>query len=383
MPLAVLGVLPIIWNTIRSFWIRHYLAFLIPAKARKNVSLTIDPTSGVVIVVLDKLGLRWQDILRGRRQQNSLAPRRVQQIGSGLVGCSWMGLVEADVTVSKMGLGTHRVMVDASLRFEPPGIVCDRQALLFLALGLGVDPYRDQLKGVPEGTPADTEGEVVMSFTSTTDGSVAQLLPGLPFSERRALAWFCIMMVRKKRGVSYNLLSLSGNFGDLEDFAKPSMWLEELDRSGVTIESALRWTSYAEAVYYDEGNHELLPVPQPLLKAKEDCLAKLKSLSTNNLEDHLLKIFNNDSDTMIMVFGMLERAWHDMVPQIKSSKRKGQENELPRTAIHGCTLDDIVERAVLFRTSTMRSNAVKAHIETATYFMTVLGIQLRLQRISG
>lgn len=330
MPLAVLGVFPILWNTIRSFWIRRYLASLIPAKARKNVSLTIDPASGVVIVVLDKLGLRWQDILSRRLQHKSLAPGILQQIDPGLVGCSWMGLYEADVHVSKIGLRTQRVVVDASLRFEPLGIQCDRHTLLFLALGFGVDPYRNQLRGIPKGMLIDTEGKSVISLTAATDSSIAQLLPGLSFSERRSLAWFCIMVVRDNRGVSYIPLGVSKDSRDI-DFAKPpgvtsiKENLEKLEEGGINFELAWRWICYAEAVFYDEGNQELLPVPQTLLKAREDALAKLKSLSTSDLEAHLHLIFNSDIHTISKVSVMLKRAWLDMVPEIKASKRKGQE----------------------------------------------------------
>jgi hypothetical protein len=97
VPLAVLGVLPILWNVVRSFWIRHHLTSLIPAKARKDVSLTIDPASGVVIAVLDKLELTSQGVLSCGRRPKTLAARKIQEISTELVGCSWMGLYAADI----------------------------------------------------------------------------------------------------------------------------------------------------------------------------------------------------------------------------------------------------------------------------------------------
>lgn len=329
VPLAVLGVLPILWNVVRSFWIRRYLASQIPAKARKNVSLTIDPASGVVIVILDKLELTRQGVLSCGRRPKSLAARKIQQINPGLVGCSWMGLYAADIPTSKMGGSTQRVVVDASLRFESLGIHCDRQTLLFLALGLGVDPFRKQLRGVPEGTLIDTDGKPVITIRTAIGYSIVQLLPGLSFSERRALAWFYIMVVQDSSGLSYIPLALSKNPRNVDTAMQPGIisikrYSEQLEKGGVSLELALRWTCYVESVFYDEGNYELLPVPQTLLKAREDALANLESLGIDGLEAHLQVIFDTDSNMATKVLATLKKAWLDMVPQIKNNRRQGQ-----------------------------------------------------------
>jgi hypothetical protein len=111
-----------------------------------------------------------------------------------------MGLYQANVPLFKIRGGSQRVVVDASLRFESHSIRCDRQTLLLLALGLGVDPHRNRLDRIPEGTDGcnvaltDADRRTVMSIMARS--LAVQLSSGLSFSERRALAWFCLMVVR-------------------------------------------------------------------------------------------------------------------------------------------------------------------------------------------
>lgn len=346
MPLAVLGVLPIMWNVVRSFWIRHYLTSLIPAKARKNVSLTLDPASGIVIVVLEKLELTSQGVLSCGCQPNTLAARKIQQISTGLVGCSWMGLYAAGIPTTKTGRGTQRVIVDASLRFESLGIHCDRQTLLFLALGLGVDPFRNQLRGIPEGTLIDTEGKPVITIRTATGDSIVQLLSGVTFSERRALAWFYVMVVQDNRGLSFSPLALRKNPRNIDTATLPGITsitgnMEELEKNGLSLELALRWTCYVESVFYEEGNYELLPVPQTLLGARENALANLESLEIDHLQAHLQVIFDTDRNMATKVLATLKKAWLDMVPQIKNGRRQGQRQRSLKdcqTCLHSATL---------------------------------------------
>ncbi|CZR66987.1 uncharacterized protein PAC_16886 [Phialocephala subalpina] len=346
VPLAVLGVLPILWNVIRSFWIRHYLVSLIPTKARKNVSLTLDPASGVVIVGLDKLELTSQGVLSYGRRPKTLAARKVQQISTGLVGCSWMGLYATGIPTSKIGGGTQRVIVDASLRFESLGVHCDKQTLLFLALGLGVDPFRNQLRGISQGTLIDVEEKPVITIRTAAGDSTVELLPGLSFSERRALAWFYVMVVQDSRGLSYIPLALSKNSRSVNTAMLPGIIsikenLEQLEKNGVSLELALRWTCYVESVFYDEGNYELLPVPQTLLGAREDALTNLQSLNIDHLGAHLQVIFDTDSNMATKVLATLKKTWLEMVPQIKNGRRQGQRQRSLKdcqTCLHPSTL---------------------------------------------
>jgi hypothetical protein len=333
----VLGVLPILWNAIRSFWIRRHLASLIPAKARKNTSLIIDPAAGVVIVILDDLELRWRDVLSGACQQRSLAAREVGRVDHQLGGCSWMGLYQANVPLVRTPGRSQRVVVDASLRFEPRGIRCDRQTLLFLALGLGVDPYCNQLHRILEGMEGanfaltDTDGRQIMSIsTATAHSSAVQLCSGLSFSERRALAWFSVMVMRDAQGLLYMPLasvkvSRNVNFTIPPGVKVMREGLQRLDQGDLGLELALTWTCYAESVFYDEGNQELLPVPQTVLKTREGALAELKSLPNNELGAHLSIIFSGNTRLIDKIGAILKQAWLRSVPVIKDGKRKGQK----------------------------------------------------------
>jgi len=334
VPLAVLGVLPILWNSVRSFWIRHYLASLIPALARKHASLTVDPAAGVVVVVLDKLELRAVNIFSRGCQQKSLAPGIVRHIDPQLVGCSWMGFYEAGILPTK-GMGSQRVIIDASLRFESVGLYCDSETFLFLALGLGVDPYCNQLHRIAEGTMHDMSNTPVLDVTIIRHSATVQLRSGLSFSERRALAWFCTMIVQTDSGILYIPLSKATENGDFTQqprlhSIKPE--LKKLDNDGVDLNLALHWTFYAESIFYNEGNGELLPVPQKVLQAREAALAQLQTLSTDNLEIHLQKIFNHDTSIVNKVLAMLKITWLEIVPNIRDGKRTGQ----PQQSLKSC-----------------------------------------------
>lgn len=62
MPLAVLGVLPLLWNMIKSIWIRTKLSQSIPPEFRYLFSLIPDPASGTVTVVgrIPRLAGLWK-----------------------------------------------------------------------------------------------------------------------------------------------------------------------------------------------------------------------------------------------------------------------------------------------------------------------------------
>jgi hypothetical protein len=327
-------VLPILWNTVRSFWIRHYLESLIPTEARKNTSLTVDPAAGVVIVILDRLELTWQDIT-SRWQHDSLVASKVQQIDKRLVGCSWMGIYEA-ILVTKIAGGSQRIVVDASLRFEPRGIHCDWQTFAFLALGLGVDPHRTQLQYPLEIVLTDVRDNPILSVRSSTDGSVAaQLLPSISYSQRRALAWFCVMIIRDFTGIFYIPL-ISGDMSQQHDLKRApdatalTGGIRLLD-NGISLESALTWICYTETIFYNEGFEELLPVPQIILKAREDALAELRKLTAEDLNVHLHTIFDGNNDIISKVVVKLHQAWNEAIPDILDGARKGRRESSYRT----------------------------------------------------
>jgi hypothetical protein len=66
-------------------------------------------------------------------------------------------------------------------------------------------------------------------------------------------------------------------------------------------------------------------VPQTILKAREDALAKLQSLGGNDLEAYLSTIFPGDTLLMSKIIDVLTLVWLGSVPEIRDSKRKGQK----------------------------------------------------------
>lgn len=340
VPLAVLGVLPILWNTVRSLWIRHYLASLIPTKALKNVSLMVDPAAGVVLVVLDNLELRWRDLLRCASSRKSLpeslTPSKVKTINPQLIGCCWMGLYEANVPLVKIRGSSQRVVVDASLRFESRGVRCNRETVVLLALSLGVDPYRNRLDYIARSTDdsdvvalTDTEGRSIMSVSGASDRSLSvQLYSDLTFSKRRGLAWFCFMVVLEDGYLRYIPLVSVKETTPFDFITPPDAktireCTQQLDQGDMCLKLALTWACYTESVFY-EGKGELLPVPQAVLKAREDALAELQALHSNDLEAHLRMIFPGDMHWVNKITNALKLAWLGAAPEISNGIRKGQ-----------------------------------------------------------
>lgn len=239
-----------------------------------------------------------------------------------------MGLCDADVPVSKNGNHSQRVVVDAFLRFESQGLYCDQQTLVFLALAVGLNPYRNRLDGTLEDTLTYTNEDPVIRAVATTHFIKVQLLPNVSFSERRAFAWLCVMVVRDNFGILYIPL---GTPPGSRDFTRPPGFLDidaqmaRLDNGGIDLESALCWNCYAESVFYGERSEELLPVPQIVLQAREDALITLQRLSTADLETHLKSIFEDDIEMVTKVRSMLQKTWLEMAPIIVDAKREGQK----------------------------------------------------------
>lgn len=300
----------------------------------------VDPAAGVVLVVLDNVELRWRDLLRcassRKNLPESLTPSKVETINPQLIGCSWMGLYEANVPLVKTRGGSQRVVVDASWRFESRGVRCNRETMILLALSLDVDPYRNRLDYNARSTDdsdvvalTDAKGRSIMSVGVTSDRCLSvQLCSDLTFSERRGLAWFCFMVVPEDGCLRYiPLVSVKETIW--LDFTTPpdAKTIREctqlLDQGDMCLKLALTWACYTESVF-NEGNKELLPVPQAVLKAREDALAELQALHSNDLEAHLRMIFAGNTPLVNNIINVLKLAWLGTVPEISNGIRKGQ-----------------------------------------------------------
>lgn len=130
IPLAVLGVMPLLWNMVKGSIIRYRLLSSLSKRERKDYSLIMDPAAGSVSVGVDTPKLHFEILWR------SLSPafpsaRWVSQCQNGLLGESWMGLSGIFPWYYE---SRRRFAVDSDLCVQPVGLECDWNAFVRLSM---------------------------------------------------------------------------------------------------------------------------------------------------------------------------------------------------------------------------------------------------------
>jgi hypothetical protein len=216
-----------------------------------------------------------------------------------------MGLVGTSIPLAKLRGSSQRLVVDSALHFESFGARCDWESFVFLALGLGVDPYHGGLQGLlttaeDTQTIRDSEDNPVMILRRVDGGSwTAQLGCNLSFSARRAMAVAYVMILPTNDKIGFIPLgqySAPAVAPSADQCAVPTMSsiYEAISRAETPenhLSSALTWMFYLESVFYGETQQELLPVPQSVLQAREKAVAELGKIVA--LADTLNGIFRN------------------------------------------------------------------------------------------
>ncbi|KAK1832581.1 hypothetical protein QBC39DRAFT_381405 [Podospora conica] len=249
VPLAVLGVMPLLWNMAKAFIIRRHLVKALPSKIRPYFSIIMDPASGTVSVVYPDLYLNAGSLLgyetlsldpvieaaeevppedwhkqhfeeasgtRGRIRRWIHGPEKTGynfEYSESGPAASWMGLLYHGVIPNREHRALlGRITVESDLHCPPPLVCCKWPIFVNLAMGLGfylcdkrgrchdgVDKLRDALLNQTKISTALTlrnvQGEVLMHVIPTTTGNVARVRNGpLGFSLHRMLAWHNVML---------------------------------------------------------------------------------------------------------------------------------------------------------------------------------------------
>lgn len=343
VPLTVLGVLPILWNTIRSLIIRRRLKRAIPSEARKYVSWTIDPVTGVVIAGLQNLQLRWSNLFRV-----SLVANPLGHVDPILEGCSWMSLAKAGIELSSARTCSQRLIVDSSLKFDARGCRCDGATFTFLALGLSVDLYHNKLSDALElndnvWSLNNVSGLEVMTVDRGPSRTLHVKLCGGLYSSRQGMAWFGIMVIRDSSGnyVTFQSLlpSVHSQIGTPDsppDVEKITLSFNET-LSNMSLALALRWACYCEPIFYGETDREnILPVPQEVLRVREDAIADLKTYQKIILENEVGVIFD-DADLKLKILAALGKIGiGTVVSNLGALHTLAAAYEAPDTPQHCC-----------------------------------------------
>lgn len=267
--------------------------------------------TGVVVVGLQKMELRWSNLFKG-----TWAAKPLGYVDPFLEGCSWMSLVKAGIELSSARNGSQRLIVDSSLKFDARGCRCDGSTFIFLALGLSVDPHHNKLCDAVElrdnvWSLNSMSGLEVMTVDQGPSRALHLKLCGGLYSPRQAMAWFGIMMIRNNSGNYVTFQSLlpspHSKIGTPEsppNVGKISLCFSET-LSKMSLALAVRWACYCEPIFYGETNREnILPVPQEVLRVREDAIADLKIYDRALLENEVGKCFD-DADLKLKILAAL------------------------------------------------------------------------------
>ena len=320
IPLAVLGVLPILWNAGNSIWIRRRLGKLLPSRADRYVSTALNPTSGSVALTSIKCELKWRKALTQSRGI-SLASSNVGPIDPNLHGGSWMGLLQVGISPSPVYGGARRTIVDSTLRIEVAPMQCDWETFVFITLGLGVDVRNGGLQELLSGashpkTLRDESGQDLLDLYHLESSTwIAQLKPGLSFSWQRALAVASIAVTIHEETVCFIALGSLTDATQVKTsaFHKPpqhnEIWrsLEAIETSSDVVSLATTWVLYWEDLFRQTEQYHY--VPQWVHYARDIALDDLQSVI--ELRRSLDILFPSNDELGQRILDSLNYQWNE------------------------------------------------------------------------
>jgi hypothetical protein len=328
--MAVLGVMPILWNAGKAIQIYRYLKTSLPPRAKEYVELSLDLAGGVVTVTAEPLLFdinAFQSLGAGMLAAScsTLHVHYTDSVNLQGIGASWMGLLAADVPIKQDRYrNVQRFTVDSALRTEAIKVDCDWCSFVILALALGTSPSDLDFKAVAENQAGifnfktlDSTQEI-MTVTLQNRSVFAKLKPrGLKVSWQAAYAWTLTVMFINAEG---NLVMVPlidekrrADGGIVPSISNGSFKLQEhqmeLKNSDSIWSDALTWTLYTEEVFSSSG--ELLPVPQYLLKLREDALQDLQG--SIDIDEKLDELFPAMSVLKGNIKKDLQTGWSELL----------------------------------------------------------------------
>ncbi|OCL12734.1 hypothetical protein AOQ84DRAFT_227156 [Glonium stellatum] len=309
VPLAVLGVFPLIWNMFASLLIWNRLRSSLCKNAKPLFDFRIDPVAGIVATSFYGATLTVSDLNEGLPHLD-LHTQTVACPENYLLGATWMSLLDLRLPIkSRDRRYAQRFLVDTTMKTDFFGLKLDWASFVYLALALGVsadDPGFCDIKRslshdvypAKRVTLCSVHGEVI-GVTFAEGVPVAELLGReLKFSLQRALAWDLVMVTAENQGQS-RLVPLMGPGGSLlsgnstEEFSLGLFNNPQREAAFALkpVEAALIWSLYVEETLHSSNSPpgEILPVAQDVLKVRQDAILELRRLQ--NLEQRLESVF--------------------------------------------------------------------------------------------
>ncbi|KAL8822873.1 MAG: hypothetical protein Q9191_006401 [Dirinaria sp. TL-2023a] len=259
----------------------------------------------------------------------------------------------------------QRILVDSSLDVEPVTLDCDWKSLVFLSLGLGVNPSDPALHSLGEGTGALSEQTLRPAALRSETGQRLigirwhQGLPCLELTDqctswsiRRSLA-HTLHIITKREG-KWEVLHLVpvttdtyrtpiAQICDCEDIASNPVDVSILHN----VHCALAWT-----LYFEELRHgipcETIPIPQCLLLLQFEVIEELRQTPPESLQSCISTAFPTDATLVANIMSALRSCWsspehRELLSRLSGGAKKStfegshhpeKDRSLPLTQLH-------------------------------------------------
>jgi len=285
----------------------------------EHIKLTTDPVNGSVSVAVPHyfFSIEWlfctapKDTLISSRAFHGAAVREchIHRTSHEGIARSWMALLEVAVPIKIDRLASvQKFIVDWTMRSEEIRLRCDWDSIVLLALAVGTSPNDADFNSAAQGQkgifslrPKENTIEVTVQSGLTLVTLYSESAGVLMLSWRAAYAW-TLTMIRAKKDGCLDLMPLINNPVRVKKSDNPRLarsWIPsagqmELECSPNLWADALTWTLYTEEVFNEptlKQEPELLPVPQFLLKLREDAVVDLQT-SGGALDKQMARIFS-------------------------------------------------------------------------------------------
>ena len=329
MPLAVLGVLPLLWNMVKSFLIYYRLKKSIAGlEIRREFSIVMDPAAGTVAVSHPRFEMLLSDVLTLRPWECEMLLRP----HDWLLCKSWMcfATIGQPVHTTMRRNDIQRFQVSSDMNIGPVRVQIRWNTFVIIALALGTDPYTTDFRNLKEqlSTPfrdmsqSIDSGHVVITVLKRDDVVTARISPisslrQSVFDSRTALAWASVMVVH--HGDRVNLIPSKRNaaadelLSCIPDEHKRHRTLDErfASYSHADLGIALVWAFYSDAMHRnipftysslflhrEDSARNPLVGPQYLLKTRIKVLGQLRQIES--LEMTLRSILATDEEDLVV-----------------------------------------------------------------------------------
>lgn len=273
----------------------------------------------MVACSLNDISLQLPKIIEGLCQGGVRPCSKITKVTeSDGLSATWMCLLEGCLPIQLDSQRRRRCVVDSSLKADITALTCGWQSFVYLTLALGVLPndLNEALLGSNTVSSPGISKEIALKDERDAEKMLLSVSDSFPtavltqnvtqISFRRALAWDLVMVLPAKNGhllvplIAEDELKTKVDSAALKAPGHIFGTQREISSAQKPLQAALVWTLYIEDMLHSNNpaERELLPVPQEVLKIREDAIEDLLKLP-NRLA--LLKDIFNPKPTAMAI----------------------------------------------------------------------------------